>query len=425
MTLRSLRAELFSRRMVIFLAFAAAYYLSQFFRSTNAVIADDLSRDLGLAAAELGLMTSLFYVAFALAQPFLGVALDRFGARAVTPTLMLAAAAGALLFATGHAFGQVALGRALIGVGMAGVYMGSLKVFSRWYSLRHFVTASGFVVAIGSLGALSAAAPLAYIAGAFGWRGVFWLGAVVIAAASVVIALVTRNAPPGMALHEEEAVPGSITQVFRNVTFLRIACADFFLVGPFLAAQGLWAGPFLFDVLGLSRTEAGNVLLFISFGALCGYPISGWLAERFGLARVVVVGMGAFILSQVGFLLAGAAGLAWLVAAFFFVFGFGGSANILLLAHSRAVFPITMTGRAVTGVNLFGMGGVAVLQWSMGLVIGSFARNAGGHYPLAAYVAAFGLTIVGGILVLAWYAPLARKGLPPVQRRVVEAVVEP
>ena len=323
--------------MAIFVVFGAAYFLSQFFRSANAVIADDLARDLGLAAAQLGLMTSLFYVTFAAAQPFLGVALDRFGARAVTPSLMLAGAAGSLLFATGHAFGQVAVGRALIGVGMAGVYMGSLKVFSRWFSLRHFATASGLIVAVGSLGALSAAAPLAHIADAFGWRSVFWLGGVVVAAAAVAIALVVRNAPPGSTLREEGAVPGSLAQVFRNPTFLRIACADFFLVGPFLAVQGLWAGPFLFDVLGLSRTEAGNILLFISFGALSGYPFSGWLAARFGLARVVVVGMAVFILSQVGFLLAGAAGLPWLVAAFFFVFGLGGSANILLLAHSRGV----------------------------------------------------------------------------------------
>ena len=86
---------------------------------------------------------------------------------------------------------------------------------------------------------------------------------------------------------------------------------------------------------------------------------------------------------------------------------------------------MSMTGRAVTGVNLFGMGGVAVLQWSMGVVIGSFARDAGGHYPLVAYVAAFGMTIVGGLVVLARYAPLARQAQPAAPRRVVEAVVEP
>ncbi len=415
---------IFSRRAAIFVVFAAAYFLSQFFRSANAVISQDLAKDLGLAAAQLGLMTSLFYAAFALAQPGLGVALDRWGARAVTPTLMAVGAGGALLFASGHAFPQVAAGRAMIGVGMAGVYMGSLKVFSRWFSARHFASASGFIVAIGSLGALSAATPLAHVAGAFGWRSVFWLGAGLIGLSALSVAVVTRNAPPGVALHEAGAEHGSIVQVFRSGTFLRIAATDFFLVGPFLAAQGLWAGPFLFDVLGLSRTQAGDLLLFISFGAFCGYPFTGWLAERFGLARVVVVGLSGFILSQVGLLLAGAAGATWLVAACFFIFGLGGSANILLLAHSRLVFPAAMTGRAVTGVNLFGMSGVAILQWVMGVIIGTFARDAAGHYPLSAYVAAFGLTIVGGTVMLALYAPLARERRVTPERRVLEGAAE-
>ena len=308
---------------MIFALLGAAYFLSQFFRSANAVIAPDLSRELSIGAAQLGLMTALFYAAFSGVQLPLGAALDRFGARVVTPSLMLVGAGGSLLFGAGHSFAVLALGRALIGVGMAGVYMGSLKIFSQWFDIRGFATASGFIVAIGSLGALSAAAPLAYVAGAFGWRSVFWLGAGLIGLSALSVAVVTRNAPPGVALHEAGVEHGSIVQVFRSGTFLRIAATDFFLVGPFLAAQGLWAGPFLFDVLGVSRTQAGDLLLFISLGALCGYPFTGWLAERFGLARVVVVGLTGFILSQVGLLLAGAAGATWLVAACFFVSGSG------------------------------------------------------------------------------------------------------
>ncbi|MCJ7796725.1 MAG: MFS transporter, partial [Thermoleophilia bacterium] len=110
-----------SRRLVIFALFSAAYFLSQFFRSANAVIAPDLSQELSIGAAQLGLMTSLFYAAFAAVQLPLGQALDRFGARVVTPSLMLVGAGGSLLFGAGHSFAVLALGRALIGMGMAGV----------------------------------------------------------------------------------------------------------------------------------------------------------------------------------------------------------------------------------------------------------------------------------------------------------------
>ncbi len=65
----------------VFVLFTLAYFLSYFFRSANAVIAPDLTREMGLDAATLGLMTSLFYLAFAAVQLPLGGALDRWGPR--------------------------------------------------------------------------------------------------------------------------------------------------------------------------------------------------------------------------------------------------------------------------------------------------------------------------------------------------------
>ena len=69
------------RRALIFALFSGAYFFSFFYRSANAVIAPDLAREMGLDAAQLGLMTSLFFGAFALAQLPVGVALDRVGPR--------------------------------------------------------------------------------------------------------------------------------------------------------------------------------------------------------------------------------------------------------------------------------------------------------------------------------------------------------
>ena len=89
------------QRFVVFLVFLVAYFLSYFLRSTNAVIADDLVRDLSLSASQLGFMTSLFFATFAAAQLPLGSALDKFGARWFTPLLMLASVLGCVLFGVG------------------------------------------------------------------------------------------------------------------------------------------------------------------------------------------------------------------------------------------------------------------------------------------------------------------------------------
>lgn len=398
-----------TRRTVVFGLFSAAYFLSYFFRSANAVIAPDLARDAGLGAEELGLMTSLFYASFAAVQLPLGAALDRFGPRLVTPALMLVTALGSVVFATAEGFAQLALGRALIGMGMAGVFMGSLKVFSQWFSVRRFARASGYLVGLGAMGALTAATPLAWAAQAVGWRSVFGAGAVLVVLSSASIFAWARNAPPGAEWQSPRGSRGGVVQVFRDARFWRIAFLDFFLVGTLLSVQGLWGGPLLFDVFGFTQVQTGNGLMTLSVAALVGYLVTGTLAERFGVSRVVVGATLLFAVAQAGMILGSLAGWELLVRVAYPVFGLAGASNILLMAHARSVFPTSMTGRAVTAVNLFGIGGTAILQWGMGMIIGAFGRGVGGAYPPEAYAAALGFTLVGVVSALAFYAPLARR----------------
>jgi hypothetical protein len=79
----------------------------------------------------------------------------------------------------------------------------------------------------------------------------------------------------------------------------------------------------------------------------------------------------------------------------------------MTLAQARRIFPLAMTGKAVTAVNLFAIGGTFLLQWWMGLIIAGFPRDAAGHYAPQAYAAALLFTGIGTSLALLWYLPLA------------------
>ncbi len=178
--------------------FSAAYVLSYFYGSANAVISPDLASELSLGAGDLGFMTSLFYATFAAAQLPLGAALDRFGPRLVVPAFMLLAAAGSAVFASADSFAALAGGRALMGAGMAAVLMGSFKAFSLWFSPERFAAAAGLVMGIGATGGLLSATPLAYVSELFGWRSVFFWGSGAVVASAAAIFFLTRNVPPGM-----------------------------------------------------------------------------------------------------------------------------------------------------------------------------------------------------------------------------------
>jgi predicted MFS family arabinose efflux permease len=395
-----------SARIILFVAFAFAYFLSNFFRAANAVIAGDLTRDLQLTAADLGLMTSLFYAGFAATQLPLGAALDRIGPRLATAGLMLVSVGGCLIFAAADSFLVVALGRTLIGIGMGGCLMGALKAFGVWYAPQRVATITSLMVGLGAMGGLTAATPLAWVNAQIGWRAVFGWGALVILTSAVALVAFVRNRPAGYAPPPAGgAALGGFGRIFRERAFWKVAPLNFFLIGSMLSVQTLWGGPFLFDVLRLDPIAAGNLLLSVSGGIAVGYMACGWLADRFGIERniMIVTPVSALCLAAIAFFGAQMPPLA--LGALFALFGFGGAFNLVLLAQVRSIFPEQMSGRAATALNMFGFAGAALLQWWMGLIISAFARTADGRYPPEAYAAAFGFAAAGLALTIAWYAP--------------------
>ncbi len=393
------------RAYPIFLLFVGAYFLSYFFRTANAVIAPDLARDLKLEAAQLGLMTSLFFASFAAIQLPLGLGLDRWGPRWVTPGLMLIGALGSLLFALGESFALVAFGRALIGVGMGGILMGALRAFGEWFPPQRFATIAGLFVGIGSLGALAATTPLAWLNDTLGWRVIFLGGGVVTAVSALSLMLFTRNTPPGVPWRSSTGTAGGLSQIFGDQRYWRLVPLNAALNGTLLALQGLWAGPYLYDAYGLGALEVGTLLLLLSIGATVGYTAAGGLADRFGLSRVIATMSAIFVGSQV---LLAVRPVAAILPLLLPVLGLCGAANVAVLAQARQIFPPALSGRALTAVNLFGFSGAFLLQWLMGLVIGFFPRTTAGAYPPMAYSTALGLTAAFGLLSLLWYMPLLR-----------------
>lgn len=396
------------RQVRVFALFAFAHMLSYFFRTANAALAGDLAREMHLDASQLGLMSSLYFLAFAVAQLPLGVGLDWIGPRWVTPGLMFFAAGGSLLFANAHSFWLLALGRALIGLGTAGILMGALKAFSRWFPPARYATISTFMVGFGSMGGIVASIPLARMNAIFGWRGIFLGGAVALALAATAIMIWVRNTPPGETWQPPGAADGSIGEILRNGSFWRIAVLSFWMNGVLLAMQGLWAGPYFSDVYGLDKLAAGNLLFLIAVGAVVGYGSSGWLADHYGLG--LVASSGAAIQILCALLYAFLPALSWLPI-INLLFGFGGGISVVLLPQVRRLFPTNLVGRAVSACNLFAFTGIFATQWAMGALINLSAKDQAGHYPPLAYTTALSIIALCTLASLIGYWPVLRKKL--------------
>jgi predicted MFS family arabinose efflux permease len=370
----------------LFAVFAAGYFLSYFLRSANAVLAPDLQADVGLGPADLGLMTSAFFAAYAAAQFPVGLALDRWGPRRVASSLMLLGVAGALLFAVGTSLPVLALGRVLLGVGLGSVLLAGLKAFALWWPVHRYATVSGLYFAVGSLGALLAASPLAWANAAIGWRATFVVAAGVVAAVAAALALRTPATPtrrgPASGAGDAPDAPGT------GLAIATLMLLGFAFTGPAVGFQTLWAGPYLYDAFGTDPATTGRLLLVLSLGISVGYAASGALADRFGLYRVTVVAALAFVAAQAALAAIDPerAPLA-LVAAVYAAYGVTGGHCVLVLANARALLGAARSGRATGAINAASIGGVFALQWGMGVVVEAYGGADGYRVALAATAA--------------------------------------
>src|SRR3954454_22621675 len=380
--------------VVVFAPFAAGYFLSFFFRNVNAVISKDLAREFALTPADLGFLTSLYLAAFAAFQLPLGVLLDRYGPRRVVaarvpPTLLCFAAAGALLFAAARDVAMLSLGRALIGLGVSAGLMGAIKAFSLWFPLSRLATMNGLYLAVGGLGGLCATAPAEALVEAFGWRGMFSaLAAASAAAALAVFFIVLEKALPGGGQPLRDQFSG-FARIYSSATFWRIVLPMVVGQATYLALQGLWLGPWLYDVAQLERPQVAHYLLITVLGYIGGSLFFGVMADRvahYGVSRPQVYKIGLFIaLAMLALIAAGVHKALGLLLA---LYAFAGISSSLAYALLTPLFPPEMTGRVSTASNVLMFALSFMVQWGIGIALRLYPVI-DGRYAAAGYTAAF------------------------------------
>ena len=381
----------------LFLPFAAGYYLSYLLRNSNAVLAPELMSELQLSAADLGLLTSAYFVAFAAFQIPLGILLDRYGPRRVQASILLVAAAGTLVFAYGNDIQTLTFGRAMIGFGVSACLMAGLKNFSQWYPPERQSAMTGAIMAAGGLGAMSASVPLEMSLPFLGWRGVFL---VLTVALLLVAAYVFFAVPePVASSAASEVRRQGVRDIFTNRYFWSFAPLMAMFSGGSMAIQGLWIVPWFMNVEGASRNTAAQILFAMSSASLAGYFVMALFATRLirrgWHPRTMVSVLLGIAWACFAAVLAGAepARLLWIL------FSFCATSSTLVYSLLASHFPSSMFGRVSTTTNLLAFIGAFAMQWGIGLLIDSFTNS--GWPIIDTMRTAF--AVVAMLQLLAWY----------------------
>ncbi|MBV8577100.1 MAG: MFS transporter [Acetobacteraceae bacterium] len=396
------RASSFVLILRVFLPFAFGYYLSYLFRTISALTAEPLTAEFGLTPSSLGLLTSAYFLTFAMAQIPIGVFLDRHGPRQVQAVLLVIAAGGAAMFGASDGFLSLLAGRALIGLGVAAALAAGLKATVLWFPKERVTLVNGWMVMLGAMGAVTATAPSEWLLASIGWRGLFeWLAVATTVAAAAVYLLVPE-CPPSSAAVKMQPFAG-LREIYANSRFWQLAPLSATTIGTAWALQGLWAAPWLSDVEGLDRAALVNHLLAMAVALSIGAVLLGVLAtglRRRNVQPQAVVGVVAALFMAVQTALI----LRWPLPSYVLwcLIAAAGAVTVLSYAILADNFPKELAGRANAALNVIHIGGAFALQELIGIVIERWPVE-GTHHPMIAYQVAFGIDLALQLAAWIWF----------------------
>jgi predicted MFS family arabinose efflux permease len=389
----------------LYFPLALGYSISYFFRNANAIIEGDLVRELGLGPADLGLLTSVYFISFAAFQLPLGVLLDRYGPRRTEAVLLLFAAVGALIFSQSDTLSGLIVGRLLIGLGVSACLMAAFKAYVIWFSNQRLPMINGLQMVAGGLGALVATTPLQNVLSITDWRGVFTGLAIITVFASLFLWFFLPEYQSSADKHPAiKTQLKEMGQIFRSPVFWSIAPFAAISSGANMAIHGLWIKPWLRDVAGIGVDAAAQLMFAMTLALIAGFLILGIIAERMSLLfdirpiQFSVFVMVLFLASQ------GAMAYGWIGSPLILVIllGFLGTSSILIYAGYSQIFPKNLSGRVSTILNLLVFVAAFIIQWGIGAIIELWPTTENGYDP-ASYQVAIGVLVLMQAAGLVWY----------------------
>lgn len=344
------------------------FFYAFLLRVAPSVMVEELMRDFAVSAVLLGNLSAFYFYAYAGIQLPVGLLMDHYGPRRLMTAAMTVCTAGCLLFALSPRIEVAYLGRLLIGLGAAFGWVGTLTIIVQWFPPQRFALFGGLAQVFGMAGAVFGQAPLSAGVSAFGWRGTL----LVVAAGGALLALALwlcvrdRPRPSGLAA---VSLRVSLRQVAANPQTWLNALVGLALTGPLLAFAGLWGVPYVMTVYGLPKEAAAATVSLLFIGWAIGAPLMGWLSDRIGRRRPLLVAGGLLSAGTLALILYVQPLPLLGLSALLLLNGMGGSTMVVAFALVREHNPPGGSGAAMGIVNTAVVGSGALFQPLIGWLL--------------------------------------------------------
>ena len=344
-----------SRQMVgVFLAFAAAYFLSALIRAITATLSPTLTQELALSAQDLGLLAGGYFLGFAATQLPLGKWLDKHGPKKVLLAFLVVAVLGCIAFALAQSFMGLWLARVLCGVGVSACLMAPLTGYRIWFAENQQQRANSWMLMIASLGLVSSTLPVQLLLPTLGWRWMFGgIAALILISIILLLAFIPKWDHQKDKSLDNGLRLGSFSDVWKNKFFISVIPMGLFNYGGLMAIQTLWAGPWMIRVAGYTPLESATGLFWINITMLVSFFLWGYFLPRitnlgFSAFKILKLGLPLSFLVMLTIILLGPKAGTFYIALFIL-------SSIFLSVIQPAVglsFQSHLAGKALTSFNL-------------------------------------------------------------------------
>jgi MFS family permease len=377
---------------------AAVYYFYQYvMRSAPSVMMPQLSEAFGLSALGVASIIGMFYYGYSPFSLVAGAAMDGLGPRRVLPISAAVTGVGALLFATGSTPAAV-IGRLLQGAGGVFALVGAIYIASKYFSPTKAATLVGATQMFGMAGGAAGQFAVGPIIAAGSPWNIFWLGlglAGLVIGALLLFLLPKEPTPPGRHGGFAKEIRACVA-VFRNPQSILCGLIAGLLFIPTTIFDMIWGVRYLQEAHGFDYASAVLRSATVPVGWIIGCPLLGFLSDRIGRRKPVIIGGALVLLACLAWILYGDRGvfppyILGLVA------GIASGAAMLPYTVIKEANPPQYAGMATGVVNFLNFTFSALLAPIFGKLLQRISGGAEpmehGHYQTAFAPLLFGVGI--------------------------------
>jgi MFS family permease len=390
--------------VMAWLLVAVFYFYQYSMRSAPAVMMPQLSEAFGLSAMGVASIVGLFYYGYSPFSLVAGAAMDRIGPRRLLPFAAVAVGLGALLFASGRP-AAASIGRILQGAGGVFALVGAIYIATNNFPASVAATLIGATQMFGMAGGAAGqfvVGPL--IGGGFAWNS-FWFGMGItgLFISVILFLLLPKDEKPQQSEGGLKSITEAFVVVFKNPQSILCGLISGLLFIPTTIFDMVWGVRFLQEAHGFDYGSAVVRSAMVPVGWIIGCPLLGFISDRLGRRKPVIIGGAVVLLACLAWILYGHTGVfpPYVIG---LVAGVASGAAMLPYTVIKEANPPQFGGTAAGVVNFLNFTFSALLgPVFAGLLqrVSGGAREMGlGHYQTAFVPLLFGVVIAIGLSFL-------------------------